>query len=44
MLDLSSANIDLEGTLDFVTEIKPLIDEKKFEYVEKIEQLQTKFK
>ena len=44
MLDFSSANIDLEGSLDFVTEIKPLLDEKKLEYVEKIEQLQTAFK
>ena len=36
MLELSSANIDLEESVDFVTEIKPLLDEKKIEYVERI--------
>ena len=29
MLDFSNANIDLEEKLDFVSSIKPLIDEKK---------------
>lgn len=36
MLDFSNANIDLEEKLDFVSSIKPLIDEKKQEYVERI--------
>lgn len=43
MLDMSSANIDLDERIDFTTCIKPLLDEKKIEYVEKIKSLQTEF-
>ena len=44
MLDFSSENIDLEESVDFVTEIKPLLDEKKIEYLERIKEMQADFK
>ena len=44
MLDFSSENIDLEESVDFVTEIKPLLDEKKIEYLERIKEMQSEFK
>ena len=39
MLDMSNANINLDDKLDFDTDIKLLIDEKKQEYLEKIMEL-----
>lgn len=43
ILDFSSQNIDLQGKVDFATEIKPLVDEKKLEYIDKIKSLQAEF-
>ena len=43
MLDMSSSNIDLNQQIDFDLSIKPLIDEKKLEHVDKIKELQAKF-
>ena len=40
---MSNANINLDDKLDFDTDIKLLIDEKKQEYLEKIMELQAEF-
>ena len=40
---MSSSNIDLNQQIDFDLSIKPLIDEKKLEHVDKIKELQAEF-
>ena len=45
MLDLSNVeHIDLEERLDFNSSIRPLIDEKKLEFLQSIEELQGEFR
>ena len=44
MLNISVDNIDVDQSLDFVTSIKPLFDDKKLEYLDKIAALQAEFK
>ena len=44
MLDMTTDNIDLDERIDFLSSIKPLLDERKYAFFDKIKLLQTEFK